>query len=201
MTCCPYVTLRWLVELSLTGLTWRDFQQKTYVCTTDAVRNDFCNSTELGRFIIDLPAGKSLSDTTFWTERVAFPAQNKTQTTSGVKSSSESRDAGFWDNPEGNPTPPVEPYTSPWRRRMELNTRAVHLRQSSSETPADLLWYSEPIHYEVKKTGYYCVGVCLTKLPGVSLRLTVIYSHCACDRLVYRHEAPSQHRRAIPSII
>ena len=51
-------------------------QQKTYVCTTDAVRGGFCDSSDLGKFIIDLPPGESLNDTSFWTARIGFRSSN-----------------------------------------------------------------------------------------------------------------------------
>ncbi|OBZ78746.1 hypothetical protein A0H81_01184 [Grifola frondosa] len=38
---------------------------KTYVCTSDAVEHGFCDNSQLGRFIIDLPEGKSLNETSF----------------------------------------------------------------------------------------------------------------------------------------
>ena len=106
-----------------------------------------------------MPEGKSLANTSFWTARLGFREQENTQPASG---SNESRENGLWDNPEGNPSPPSDPYTSPWKRSgSRLFTRAVEVRQTSSEPAASILWYNEPIHYEVKRTGYYCVGAWL----------------------------------------
>ena len=43
------------------------------MCTSDAVRGGFCSASDLGRFILDLPSGLSIENTTFWSARVAFP--------------------------------------------------------------------------------------------------------------------------------
>lgn len=70
----------------------------------------------MGKFIIDLPAGKSLNNTSFWTARVGFQS-----------SSTDSR-----------------------------------TRQDSGDatnTGTGVLWYQDPIHYPVRKTGFYCVAI------------------------------------------
>jgi len=94
----------------------------------------------------------------------------------------------FWDNPAGNPTPDpdpsLDPYTTPWRKltrrgatirvaRPPSSQRTdLHVRDNSpaaeanpTTTPSEntpttdaILWYEKPIHYEVTKTGYYCIG-------------------------------------------
>ncbi|ETW87041.1 hypothetical protein HETIRDRAFT_468833 [Heterobasidion irregulare TC 32-1] len=46
-----------------------DYLPKTYVCTSDAVRGGFCSQSQLGRFILDLPEGRSINDTSFWSAR------------------------------------------------------------------------------------------------------------------------------------
>jgi hypothetical protein len=124
-------------------------QQKTYVCTASAVTQGFCTQDQLGRFILDLPEGKSINDTSFWSARLQLPASNG--------SSSE----GFWNNPAGNPTPPPSKYTSPWRHR-DIGTLPPRLpsvpRQTTNSGPSGLYQYTEPIQYPVRKTGYYCVG-------------------------------------------
>ncbi|KAH9065780.1 lung seven transmembrane receptor-domain-containing protein [Lactarius vividus] len=141
-------------QLAMVIYEWGDYQylgkvtseideylpQKTYVCTSDAVRGGFCDSSDLGRFILDLPDGKSIENTTFWSAREVLD-----DTTSG----------GFWDNPAGNPTPPSSEYSSPPRR--DPQTRQVGVNPNSS--PSGLLVYQEPIQYLVRKTGYYCVAV------------------------------------------
>ena len=61
----------------------------------------------------------------------------------------------FWDNPEGNP--PVEgdeEYTSPWRR----DSLSLSARQALNPSPSGILSYTQPIQYQVRKTGYYCIG-------------------------------------------
>ncbi|KAI0782376.1 lung seven transmembrane receptor-domain-containing protein [Irpex lacteus] len=158
-------------QLAMVIYEWKDMQylgkvtsmvddllpQKTYVCTDDAVRGGFCDNSQLGRFIIDLPTDKSINQTSFWTARVGFgdspsspPPSNETVGSSG-----------FWDNPEGNPTPPDanSEYTSPWKRG-EIETRALVRRQDAlNPSPGGILRYSQPIQYLVRKTGYYCVAI------------------------------------------
>ncbi|KAF9076025.1 lung seven transmembrane receptor-domain-containing protein [Rhodocollybia butyracea] len=52
--------------------------QKTYVCTSSVASKGFCTPDGLGRFILDLPSGKSINDTSFWSARVELPANNST---------------------------------------------------------------------------------------------------------------------------
>ncbi|KAI9512542.1 lung seven transmembrane receptor-domain-containing protein [Russula earlei] len=120
-----------------------EYLPKTYICTSDAVRGGFCSSSDLGRFILDLPTGLSIENTTFWSARVALPASSNSTT-------------GFWDNPEGNPTPPPSDYSSPFRRDP-LQTRQGSANPNPS--PFGLFEYHEPIQYLVRKTGYYCIAV------------------------------------------
>ncbi|KAJ7361540.1 lung seven transmembrane receptor-domain-containing protein [Mycena albidolilacea] len=122
---------------------------KTYVCTSSAMAGGFCTQAEMGKFIIDLPIGKYLNSTSFWTARVELPANRTERSEAGGDVSGSS----FWDNPAGNPTPPPNNYTSPWRR--SLSSRADDLNPS----PDGLYSYSQPIHYLVRKTGYYCVAM------------------------------------------
>ncbi|KAF8481985.1 lung seven transmembrane receptor-domain-containing protein [Russula ochroleuca] len=144
-------------HLAMVIYEWKDYQYlgkvtsetdeylpKTYVCTSDAVRGGFCDASNLGRFILDLPTGKSIENTTFWSARVAFPGSDNNAT-----------DQDFWDNPAGNPTPPPSEHTSPFRR--DLQTRQASVNPNPS--PPGLLVYHEPIQYLVRKTGYYCVAV------------------------------------------
>lgn len=72
----------------------------------------------------------------------------------------------FWDNPEGNPTPPDDgngDYTTPWKR-LQASRRAAETHVAKRQdgglnpSPAGIFWYNEPIQYLVRKTGYYCVG-------------------------------------------
>jgi hypothetical protein len=65
----------------------------------------------------------------------------------------------FWDSPT-NPTPPPSDYTSPWRQaRSPSKDFSISRRQSVNVSPSGLFHYKEPIHYVVKKTGYYCAGM------------------------------------------
>ncbi|KDQ19742.1 hypothetical protein BOTBODRAFT_101250 [Botryobasidium botryosum FD-172 SS1] len=122
---------------------------KTYVCTSDAVIGNFCTTSQLGQFIFDLPPGKTLNDTSIWSSSVAFSdlAANATAPSDG----------SFWNNPAGNPHPPPsadDKYTTPWRHRRSpiIGTHAVVSRQA-----APPLWYQQPIHYPVRRKGYYCI--------------------------------------------
>ncbi|KAL0951511.1 hypothetical protein HGRIS_008196 [Hohenbuehelia grisea] len=132
-----------------------DTLPKTYVCTSSAVAGGFCSRADLGRFILDLPAGKSINETSFWSARIDLSHENIT-----AKDVSTS---GFWDNPEGNPTPPSSNYTSPWRRSLVR-------RQDSPSSPTGIYHYSEPIQYTVRKTGYYCVAIVPVTLQSSQTR-------------------------------
>lgn len=124
------------------------------------MRGGFCDNSQLGRFIIDLPTDKSINQTSFWTARVGFGDSP----TSSPPSNETVGSSGFWDNPEGNPTPPDanSEYTSPWKRG-EIETRALVRRQDAlNPSPGGILRYSQPIQYLVRKTGYYCVGTFAT---------------------------------------
>lgn len=163
------------------------------MCTSDAVRGGFCSQSQLGRFILDLPEGRSINDTSFWSARVAFPAAGSSSTTtSEAAPSSDVTGKGFWNNPAGNPEPPDEnsEYSSPWRRDVARVTK----RQDGSinPSPSGIHWYREPIQYLVRNTGYYCVGMfnsfCVPLLePHRALQpysgrprhcLTVIHERC-----------------------
>ncbi|KAJ3516362.1 hypothetical protein NLJ89_g1171 [Agrocybe chaxingu] len=131
--------------------TEEDLPQRIYVCTSSAVTGGYCTREQLGLFILDLPAGKTVNETSIWSARVELPA-NKTSSVGGEASSN-----GFWDNPAGNPTPPADPYASPWRRdAFLLPSRSV--RQATPISSSGTLEYTSPIHYPVPKTGFYCVA-------------------------------------------
>ncbi|TBU49906.1 lung seven transmembrane receptor-domain-containing protein [Dichomitus squalens] len=135
---------------------------KTYVCTSNARKSGFCDASEEGRFIINLPSGKSINETSFWSARVSFSQANNS-----AEVGSEVSVGGFWNNPAGNPEVSEEDanYTSPWRRDTEL-----HARQNGAAlnpSPTAILVYKEPIQYLVRKTGYYCVAVVpITVMPA-----------------------------------
>ncbi|KAJ7751292.1 lung seven transmembrane receptor-domain-containing protein [Mycena maculata] len=128
----------------VTSMTDDELPQKTYVCTSNAMAGGFCTQAEMGKFILDLPAGKDINSTSFWTARVELPANQTARggATSGASSSS------LWDNPDGNPTPPPSNNSSPWRRADNINP-----------SPDGLYSYSKPIQYLVRKAGYYCVAM------------------------------------------
>ncbi|KAF9480061.1 hypothetical protein BDN70DRAFT_878100 [Pholiota conissans] len=145
-----------LGNLAMVIYEWKDVQYlgketisdeplpKTYICTSSAETSGYCTNDQLGRFILNLPAGTALNTTSFWSARLELPA-NKTL-------------SGFWDNPEGNPTPPKSNDTSPWRRDDH---------PPLTEVPSNgLLVYSQPIHYPVSKTGFYCVAAVPLTVDG-----------------------------------
>jgi hypothetical protein len=112
------------------------------------VLQGFCTRDQLGCFIFDLPQGKSVNDTSFWSARLQLPASNASA-------------SGFWNNPAGNPTPSPSNYTSPWRHRRTgtlLPRLSSVPRQLNNSGPSELYHYTAPIQYPVRKTGYYCVG-------------------------------------------
>lgn len=138
---------------------------KTYICTTDAVNQGYCKDQELGRFIVTLPDTASAHNTSIWTRRVVFPNQSKSATTKD----SVSADAGFWDNPAGNPELPPEAseYSSPWKRspvyteggNTTYDDDTFHIMVSNSTSSGEgVLHYKETIHYPVPNTGFYCVA-------------------------------------------
>ncbi|TRM65879.1 lung seven transmembrane receptor-domain-containing protein [Schizophyllum amplum] len=53
-----------------TSVTEDYLPQKTYVCTSNAALAGFCTTDQLGQFILDLPDGMDVSDTSFWSARV-----------------------------------------------------------------------------------------------------------------------------------
>ncbi|EPQ60397.1 protein PTM1 [Gloeophyllum trabeum ATCC 11539] len=164
-------------QLAMVIYEWRDMEYlgkvtsmtddslpKTYVCTSDAMRNNFCNSSQLGRFIIDLPEGKSVNQTSFWSARVGFGRPSGSGTPSDVSTTD------FWDNPDGNPVIPEDEntkYTSPWLSRSAHDAALGSLGFMSPKrrddalnpSPSGILWYQDPIQYQVRKTGYYCVAM------------------------------------------
>lgn len=110
----------------------------------------FCTQGQLGRFIFDLPEGKSINSTSFWSARLQLPSNNTSLSASG-----------FWNNPAGNPTPTPSNYTSPWRHRrvdtLSHRLSSVH-RQLNDSGAGELYYYTAPIQHPVRQTGYYCVG-------------------------------------------
>jgi hypothetical protein len=152
-------------------------QQKTYVCTTDAVRVGLCAYDNVGKFIFFSDDGTAANQTTFWTASVAL---NQTR---GASSDS----SGLWDSPDGNPTLPADNHTSPWRSR-ELHHS---LRQTNdlNPSPYGTVAYTQPIQYQVRKKGYYCVGK--SKLYySISPGLLLLQLLCP---LLYRIPLPARH--------
>lgn len=138
--------------------------KKTYVCTSDAVRAKLCSESQLGRFILNLK-GLGVENTTIWSASIGFRDQSANSTTTTNSTASVGTSSGFWDNPKGNPTPPPSEWDSPWRRLFsDTGVKAVRedivpRRVNNTVVPSGVLWYSEPILYQVEKKGYYCVGM------------------------------------------
>jgi hypothetical protein len=111
------------------------------VCTTEALAQGYCTQDELGRFILDLPQGKTINDTSFWSARVLLSSSVPAATFSARNSVSE----------------------------LELvhhDLSPISSRQNPNLSPDGILSYSGPIHYDVTKTGYYCVGAYVCHLYG-----------------------------------
>lgn len=85
---------------------WED--ERVYVCSLAAYRANLCGADSLGRFIVDVPAGKSVNETSIFTTAVRF------------------------------------------------DSRAATTGADGQTVPAGI--NAGPYRYEVKKTGYYCVG-------------------------------------------
>lgn len=143
------------------------------------MRGGFCDSSDLGRFILDLPVGKSIQNTTFWSARVAFPGSE------GGSGNTTSPDLG-------DDSAPTEDASS--------SSRAFQTRQTNpNPSPSELLVYNGPIQYLVRKTGYYCVGMPVFNLLTMFLCLTTIFHQPLCPSRCYRH-LRQKHRSDSPLI-
>lgn len=117
-----------------------DYPHITWVCTSDAMRAGLCQLDDLGKFIVVLPDGKSINDTSIWSASVGLG--NDTAPETGTSDAS----SGFWNPPGGTPDLPSEATDdgpTNWRRQNVAPT---------------FTYNKEPIHYRVTKKGYYCVG-------------------------------------------
>jgi hypothetical protein len=83
-----------------------------------------------------------MNETSFWSALLQLPA-TQSPTARSLRYSLTS-----WNNLGINQHPPFSQYDSLWRRQTE------HVSRQAS----DVLLYTEPIHYPVTKTGFYCVG-------------------------------------------
>lgn len=165
--------------------------QRIYICTSNALAAGYCTTDQLGRFILDLPSGKTVNSTSFWSERVQMPA-NKTTITPTSVSVGE-----FWNNPSGNPTPPPSEHTSPWRReRRSLRSSPYAARRFQSRDEHGLYEYNGPIHYPVTKDGFYCVGM----LPSFLASSSPLYLGFLSAIVPITGEQPSSSRRAATDV-
>ncbi|KAJ8702293.1 hypothetical protein PTI98_001024 [Pleurotus ostreatus] len=120
--------------------------ERVYICTTDALMGGLCDGSQLGRFIINLPQGKSINETSFWSARINLSSSTP----------SSSSTSGLWDNPEGNPTPPPGNGTTAWKTRSLLSRQDGPVDEHGH---TEVYHYTQPIKYDVKKTGFYCVAI------------------------------------------
>lgn len=93
---------------------------------------------------------------------------------------------------DGNPSSP--PGENLWRRADP---------DPLNPSPSDTLWYQETIHYNVRKTGYYCVGMSLSCFYRARAHETVPYSRCPLDRPIFGYRGYGRwfNRRSISSKI
>ena len=118
------------------------------------MKSGLCSYENIGKFIFgteDPNDHTLITQTSFWTANVALNE-------AGV---AESNSPSFWDDPQGNPTPPSDDNTSPWSQRGVAPV-AVHVTPRDTDplnpSPSGTLVYTSPIQYQLRKTGYYCVG-------------------------------------------
>ncbi|GAW07100.1 integral membrane protein [Lentinula edodes] len=131
--------------------------QKIYICTSSAVSDGFCTPPDLGRFILDLPSGKSINDTSFWSARVELPAN---QSSSSERDSTISTGSGsLWDPYGNNSSPSAGSDDGPTAWRRDHSIYSLTTRDTINPSPTGIYSYSLPIQYLVRKTGYYCVAV------------------------------------------
>jgi hypothetical protein len=116
-------------------------KQRTYVCTSDALRAQLCDISMLGKFIVELPEGKALNETSIWSDSIGFQINSTTGSTSS--------------RPEDGPTGGTP--NGPINSTTNLALSPSYPRKSLPSDPGVI--YNEPIHYAVPKKGYYCVGV------------------------------------------
>ncbi|KIK70735.1 hypothetical protein GYMLUDRAFT_149265 [Collybiopsis luxurians FD-317 M1] len=134
--------------------------QKTYVCTSSAVAGGFCSREDLGQFILDLPSGKTINDTSFWSARVELPSN---KSSSSERESTLTGSGSLWD-PNGNnslPSSQSDDGPTAWRRDVSIQSR-----DSLNLSPSGIYTYSQPIQYLVRKTGYYCVAIVPVTVQG-----------------------------------
>ena len=128
----------------------------------------YCSYADLGSFIIDLPSGKSLNETSIWSKRVIFgsaqPSTNVDFTPSKIAAKGGSRaKSGSGDSPGGSwkrtPTPIAQ------ENEDDAGDEMFHTLADATSTPAsssssnNTLNYAEPVIYPVPTTGYYCVAI------------------------------------------
>lgn len=145
-------------------LTATSYQQKTYVCTTDAVKSGLCPYENIGKFIFgteDPNDPTLITQTSFWTASVVL---NQTSIAANIPPS-------LWDDP------PSEDNTSPRHSRGVAPIVDSRDDDPLNPSPSGILAYTSPIQYQVRTTGYYCVG------KSVFSNTTTVASHSSLQLL------------------
>lgn len=117
------------------------------------MKSGLCSYENIGTFIFgteDPDDHTPMTQTSFWTASVTF----------NDAGTAESNSPSFWDNPQGNPTPPPDNNTTPFFSRGVAPVIDYASRDDDplNPSPSGTLAYTSPIQYQVRKAGYYCVG-------------------------------------------
>ncbi|KZV81961.1 hypothetical protein EXIGLDRAFT_779146 [Exidia glandulosa HHB12029] len=111
-------------------------QPPVYICTSRAVLEGLCRQADLGHFILDLPPGKTQTQTSIWSASIAFhPPTSRRQTSESA-------------TPTSTATATATPTAA-----APAQTQIV-----GGGDAGRTMYYSAPIEYAVRKTGYYCVA-------------------------------------------
>ncbi|OSD03287.1 hypothetical protein PYCCODRAFT_1458672 [Trametes coccinea BRFM310] len=126
-------------------------EPKTYICNSLAIRDGLCEKSQYGRFVLDLPHGKAIENTSFWSAGIRFREVAHSRTHGLAKQPPE--DFGARSEPQSalliGDLPPSQ--------RQANST--VTTWQEFRPSPADIVWYDGPIHYAVRELRYYCVAI------------------------------------------
>ncbi|KAJ3011419.1 hypothetical protein NUW54_g2183 [Trametes sanguinea] len=122
---------------------------KTYVCSSIAIRDGLCEKSQYGRFILDLPPGRTVEDTSFWSAGMRFR-----ESANGHPNSSVNRSLKILDERSKSQTAPCIDYLRQ-RRASSIITTRPGVRPS----PTDIVCYDGPIRYVVRELGYYCIAI------------------------------------------
>ncbi|KAI9068044.1 hypothetical protein FKP32DRAFT_196235 [Trametes sanguinea] len=122
---------------------------KTYICSSLAIRHGLCEKSQYGRFILDLPPGRTVEDTSFWSAGIRFREFVNGRPNSSVNGSSEI----LHGRSKSQTTPCID--DMPQRRARSIVTTRPGVRPS----PAEIVCYDGPIRFPVREHGYYCIAI------------------------------------------